>query len=172
MKPCRPFKKRIALSILEGQNDAAIQDHLAQCAACRAYAEEIRVICAEHAERATHLPEEDAPLRLHGKIRAALDAPRGRRNWFRPVAAGAVAVLTIGLYLHWRPSPKPMPGVATPSSPRQLSEPSYAAYRNHLSRSTEELEAALSRQDTGAGAGDQLLAVSSRASVLQSSTSP
>jgi hypothetical protein len=167
MKPCRPFKKRIALWAVEGQNDAAVEKHLAQCTACRAYADEIRVVCAEHANRAAQLPQHDAPLRLHGKIRAALDATGRRWSWIRPVAAGALAALVVSLYLHGRPSPKPIPVVTMPSPPRQLAEPSYAAYRYHLTRSAEELDAALSRQDTGSRGSDRLLAISSRASALQ-----
>jgi hypothetical protein len=167
MKPCRSFKKRIALSIVEGKNDPAIHEHLAQCSACRTYAEQLRLICAEHANRATNLPPDNAPMRLHGKIRAALDDTGRRWDWIRPVAAGGLAALVVGLYLHGRPSPKPIPVVTMPSPPRQLTELSYAAYRHHLSRSAEELEAELSRQDTGGGGGDELFAVSSRASALQ-----
>src|SRR5215207_6441559 len=100
MKPCRSFKKRIALSIVEGQTDAATQEHLAQCAACRTYAQEIGAVWAEHANRAAQLPQRDAPLRLQGKIRAALDATGPRWRWIRPIAAGALAVLAISLYLH------------------------------------------------------------------------
>src|SRR5688572_2610436 len=162
MKPCRQFKERIALSIAEAQTDAAIEKHLLRCPACRAYAEEMRVVCAEHTDRAFRLPSHDAPVRLRGKIRAALDGTGRRWGWIRPVAAGALAAVIVGWYLHWRSSPEPVPVVAAPVPQAELPDPSYALYRNHLSRSAEELEAALSRHDTAAPS-DELFAISSRA---------
>jgi hypothetical protein len=172
MKPCREFKQRIALSIVEGQNDDAMEEHLLRCTGCRTYAEEIRAVCGDHVHRAAHLPASEAPLRLHGKIRAALpDNPR-RWNWARSVAAGALAALTIALYLFWRPAPKPAPIAIMPPPQTQLTEPSYVAYRHRLSRSAEELEAALSREDIGATSPAELLTVSSRVGVLQGPTSP
>jgi hypothetical protein len=171
MQPCRKFKERIALSIVDGQNDGAIEDHLLHCAACRQYANELRAICADHAQRAANLPQNDAPAHLHGKIRASVAGDsRPCWRWARPVTAGALAALAIGLYLHWRPLPKPTPHAphtVTPSPSRQLAEPSYAAYRQSLTRSAEELEAALSRQETGPGSPNELLTVSSRRSSLQ-----
>jgi predicted anti-sigma-YlaC factor YlaD len=167
MKSCRHFRQRIALSMVEGLNDPAIQEHLTHCAACRAYAEEIRAVCADHTHRAAQLPQYDAPLRLHGRIRAELPGDRRRWSWVRPILAGALAALIIGLYLHWRPSPTPTPVVITPSPQPQLTEPSYAVYRNHLSRSAEELDAALSSYAPGATGTSELLTVSSRGAALQ-----
>jgi hypothetical protein len=166
MKPCRPFKKRIALSIVERQNDAEVEQHLAHCAACRAYAEEIHAVCADHTNRVADLPDHDAPVWLHGKVRAALDGSRRRWSWAHPVAAGALAALVMVLYLHRRPSPKPTAAVTVAVPRPQVLEPSYAAYRHHLSRSAEELEAALSRDDTGVGAAAEVFTVSTRAAAL------
>src|SRR5215208_1003812 len=123
MKSCPHFRQRIALSMVEGQNDAAIQEHVVECAACRVYAEEIRAVCADHTHRAAHLPQYDAPLRLHGRIRTGLPGDKRRWSWVRPILAGTLTVLIIGLYLHWRPSPRRAPVVATPSVPAQLTEP-------------------------------------------------
>lgn len=163
MKPCRQFKERIVLSIAEAKSDAALQAHLRECAACRAYAEEIRAVCGDHAQRASQLPEIDAPLRLHGRIKAALSKDERRWTWARPAAAGALATLVIILYLHWRPSPKENRVVTVPP-PREIkiTEPSYAAYRNRLSHSAEELEAALSRYDAPGQGDNQVLKASSR----------
>jgi len=166
MKPCCQFKERIALAIVARQTDVVLEEHLAQCAACRAYADEIHAIRTDHTERATHLPYESAPLRLHGKLRAALNSTGRRWTWIRPVAASAFAALAVGLYLHWRPLPKPIPMVAAPAPPRRVIEPSYAAYRNQLSRSADELDAALSRYDAGVGTASELFTVSTRALTL------
>jgi len=167
MKPCRQFKERIVLSIAEAKSDAALQEHLRECAVCRAYAEEIRAVCGDHAQRASQLPEIDAPLRLHGKIRAALVKDERRWPWARPIAAGALATLVIILYLNGRPSPKENRTV-TVSPPREIkiTEPSYAAYRHRLSHSAEELEAALSRYDAPGQGDNQVLKASSRSREL------
>ena len=163
MKPCCQFKERIVLSVVEGTNDATVVEHTSQCAACRAYAEEIRAVCTDHAQRASQLPEIDAPFRLHGKLRTALQEKGRSWSWIRPIAAGAVATLAFILCLHWRPSPK-VNRVVTVPPPREIkvTEPSYAAYRSHLSRSAEELEAALSRYDAPGQGDNQVLKASSR----------
>lgn len=163
MKPCCQYKERIVLSIAEAKSDPALQEHFLECAACRAYAEEIRAVCGEHAQRASQLPEIDAPLRLHGKLRAALRENDRRWTWVRPVAAGALATLVIILYLNGRPSPKENRVVTVPP-PREIkvTEPSYAAYRHRLSHSAEELEAALSRHDALGQGDNQVLKASSR----------
>lgn len=167
MKPCLQFKERIALSIAEGSDEAAVADHVRQCAACRAYAEKIRAICSDHTQRASQLPETDAPLRLHGRLRDALREKGRSWTWIRPIAAGALATLVVILYLHWRPAPKENRIVSVPP-PREIkpSEPSYAAYRSRLSRSAEELEAALSRYDPPGQGDDQVLKASSRSREL------
>ena len=167
MKPCRQFKERIVLSIAEAKSDADLQEHLRECAACRAYAEEIRAVCGDHAQRASQLPEIDAPLPLHGNLRVALRENDHRWTWARPIAAGALATLVIILYLSGRPSPKENRVVTVPP-PREIkiAEPSYAAYRSHLSRSAEEFEAALSRYDAPGQGDNQVLKASSRSREL------
>jgi hypothetical protein len=167
MKPCRQFKERIALSIAEGTDDATVVEHISHCAACHAYAQEIRAVCTRHAQRASELPEIDAPLRLNGKLRAALQDKGPSWTWIRPIAAGALATLVFVLYLYWRPAPKENRIVTVPP-PRDIkvTEPSYAAYRSRLSRSAEELEAALSRYDAPGQGDNQILKASSRSREL------
>jgi hypothetical protein len=167
MKPCRQFKERIALSIAEGTDDAAVVEHTSQCAACRAYRNEIQAVVTEHAKRAGQLPEIDAPLRLHGRLRTALQEKERSWTWIRPVAAGALATLAVILYLHWRPATQEN-RVATVPLPQEIkvTEPSYAAYRSRLSRSAEELEAALSRCDAPGPGDNQVLKASSRSREL------
>lgn len=161
MNPCRQFKQRIALSTVEGETDAALQQHLIECASCRTYAEEIRSVCVDHDRRASQLPKVDAPFRLRANLRAALGVER-RISWLLPTAAAAAAAFVVALYLHSRPAPS-HPAVVTKPPQHVVTnpEPSYAAYRNHLSRSTEELEGALSRFDAPAGASNEVLTVSS-----------
>jgi hypothetical protein len=167
MKPCRQFKERIALSIAEAKSDAALQEHLRECAACRAYAEEIRAVCGDHAQRASQLPEIDAPLRLHGKLRDALQEKGRSWTWIRPIATGALATLAFFLYLHWRPPPKENQVVTVPRRREiKVTEPSYAAYRHRLSHSADELEAALSRYDAPGQGDNQMLKASSRSREL------
>lgn len=168
MKPCCQFKERIVLSIADAKSDAALQKHLRECAACRAYAEEIRAVCGDHAQRASQLPEIDAPLRLHGNLRVALQEKGRSWTWIRPIAvAGALPALIFLLYLQWRLSPKENRIVTVPP-PREIkvTEPSYAAYRHRLSRSAEELEAALSRYDAPDQGDNQVLKASSRSREL------
>ena len=160
MKPCRAFKKPIALAIVSGEDDPRLTEHLADCAACRLYAEEMRAISAEHIERANQLPNAEAPSRLRTALANAV-RERQQRPLILPwrwitVSAAVVALAILG-YLH-SSSSKTAPKTTTVSGSPEIEmasapvrEPSYAAYHRRLSRSPEELELALSRYEPIAG---------------------
>ncbi|HMJ67124.1 MAG TPA: hypothetical protein VK615_17400 [Candidatus Binatia bacterium] len=160
MKPCRAFKKRIALAIVGGDNDPGLTEHLADCAACRVYADEMRAISAEHIERANQLPKAEAPLRLRTGFANTLRERQQRPltlHWRWITAGAAATALAILVYLHSSPS-KTAPKTTTVSKSPEIEtaaaairEPSYAAYHRRLSRSPEELEVALSRYEPIAG---------------------
>jgi hypothetical protein len=160
MKPCRTFRKRIVLAIVGGDDDPGLTKHLADCAACRAYADEIRAMSSEHIQRANQVPNAEAPGRLRTGLANTL---RERRQgpfilpWRWITAGGAAAALVILVYLHSWPS-KTAPKTTTVSKSPEIEragapirEPSYAAYHRRLSRSPEELEVALSRYEPIAG---------------------
>jgi len=152
MKPCRAFKKRIALAIVGGDDDPALTKHLADCAACRLYADEMRAISAEHTQRANQLPNTEAPLRLRTALAYAVREQRPLTLPWQWITAGAaVAALAILVYLHSSPS-RTAPKTATVAEAERIEtatgairEPSYAAYHRRLTRSLEELDLALSQ---------------------------
>lgn len=107
--------------LLERQELAQVERHLAECAGCR---EELRGLKALLAEAAA-LPEElDPPRELWPGIEARL-APRARvlsfaplRRWAflaPPLAAAAAALLVIGL--GWRPWPSASPSPGPSQAP-------------------------------------------------------
>jgi anti-sigma factor RsiW len=170
MKPCRAFKKPIALAAIEGTHDAVLAEHLARCEACRSYAAEMNAIAREHTERANRLTEEEMPFR----VRAALAGALSRRNsrslfdyWPWVAAGAATAVVILLLNLH-RSAPQTGTTVVSKPPPVETAnhEPSYAAYHRHLVRSPEDLELALSRYDSPSSDPGQPLKLSSQVSEL------
>ncbi len=172
MKPCRAFKKRIALAAIDSSDDPVLAEHLARCEACRSYAAEMGTIAREHTQRAGELPEAAMPFRARTALANALSR-RNQRSlvdywpWVAAGAAAAVAILLV--YLHW-PAPKGVPDVTVvPKAPQveiTVREPSYAMYHSHLARSAEDLELALSRYDSPANNPGQPLKLSSQVSEL------
>jgi anti-sigma factor RsiW len=80
---------------VDGSLDAAVcpemEAHLAECAACRAQAEEERALRA----RLRALPPVEPSPELEARVRRSLRA-RPRVSWLLPVAAGIVALLAWG----------------------------------------------------------------------------
>jgi len=169
MKPCRQYKKQIALAIVDDEVDR----HVSECAACAVYAKEVERIYGEHRERAEALPEIEAPARLHGRVRDSITRHEGEaccgievraslRRLLQGLGVAATAAIILVVVLQLAPrKPVPAPAiveVAKPEAPA-ISEPTFAAYHNRLSRSVEELEASL--KEHGALNGGEVLKVSS-----------
>jgi anti-sigma factor RsiW len=170
MKPCRAFKKTIALAAIDGHRDPVLADHLAHCEACRTYAAEMDAIARQHSERANQLPGAEMPFRVRAALATALTRTNQRsllRYWPWVAAGAATAAIIVLLNLHWF-APKTTPKIA--SRPPQVetapSEPSYALYHRHLVRSPEDLELALSRYDSPPSDPGQPLRLSSHVSEL------
>ena len=177
MKPCREYKERVALAVLNREPGSELRQHLENCAACRAYAEEMERVCGEHSQRATALPEIEAPRRLNARVRDEIIRREGglccgieigaslrRLLQGMGIAAAAAIILLMLMQLSAR-KPTSSPAIAEATTPgvgetTRLAEPTFAAYHHRLARSVEELEASL--RDHGAAASDgEVLKVSS-----------
>lgn len=181
MRPCRKYKESLALSLVEGGLTGELKQHISECTECAAYAEELKRVCSDHRERATELPEVEAPMRLRARVRDAIvrgeyDSCCGfeiRASRWLIQSAGIAAAAAIVVALVLRPSSNESqitPTVAKAPSPglseeARLSEPTLAAYHRRLARSVEELEASL--KEHGAVTGGELLKVSSVSEHLQ-----
>jgi anti-sigma factor RsiW len=176
MKPCREYKERIALAVLEGERRSELSQHLENCATCRAYAEEMERVCGEHSQRAAALPEIEAPRRLNAHVRDAITPSEGslccgieigvslRRLLQGMGIAAAAAIIVVMLMRRSSSEPTSSPAIteaATPgvSETTRLAEPTFAAYHRRLARSVEELEASL--RDHVPVSGGEVLKVSS-----------
>jgi hypothetical protein len=182
MRPCRKYKERIALSLIEGELSGELRQHVSECAECAAYAEELKRVCSAHRGRAAELSEVEAPMRLRARVRDAIvrrDYDSCCRFEVRPflrrllqVAGGAAAAaIIVALIVRFSSSePKtepvmgeaPKPGITEEAG---LNGPTLAAYRSHLTRSVEELEASLREHD--AITAGEVLKVSSATDDLQ-----
>jgi hypothetical protein len=181
MRPCRKYKEPIALSLVEGALGDDLKQHISECAECAGYAEELKRVCSEHRERATQLPEVEAPMRLRARVRDAIvrgeyDSCCGfeigvslrRLLQGAGVAATATVVALVVRFSSGEPpitptvTEVPAPGL---SEEARLNEPTLAAYHRRLARSVEELEASL--KEHGAVTGGELLKVSSLSEHLQ-----
>jgi hypothetical protein len=159
MKPCRKYKEQIAVAIVAGDLNGDLRRHVENCAACQAYAEETRKICAEHSRRATALPEAEVPVRLHGRVRSAIaghetmpccgmEIRASLRRLLQSLGIAATAAIVIAIWIQRTPPPTDLrPRTAEVktrgSEITKLSEPTFAAYHHRLARSVEELEASL-----------------------------
>jgi hypothetical protein len=173
MKPCGEYKERIALAIVEDRLTEELQKHVSRCAVCRAYAEEVREICGEHANRAEALPEIEAPRRMRARVREAifedtsdwLGLPvRALRRLLQGFGIAAAATIIIAVWMHRSPPSTVLPPntteiTKTEGALTKLREPTLATYHNRLARSVEELEASL--QAAPMVNGGELLKVSS-----------
>src|SRR6266508_4387953 len=59
MKPCRKWKKRIALFEADGSNRttlAELTSHLNECPGCAEYHRRLQTICSEYRESASEIP--------------------------------------------------------------------------------------------------------------------
>jgi predicted anti-sigma-YlaC factor YlaD len=172
MKPCRAFKKQIALAAVGSDHDPVLAEHLADCEACRTYAAEIGAIAHEHMQRANQLAEAEMPFRTRSALAKALSRRNERSlvDYWPWVAAGtAVTVAIVLSYLQWS-APRTARNVTVVSKSPQVEitvkEPSYAVYHSHLARSSEDLELALSRYDSPPANPGQPLKLSSQLSEL------
>jgi predicted anti-sigma-YlaC factor YlaD len=173
MKPCREYKERIALAVLEDEPE--LRQHLQNCVACRAYAEEMERVCSEHSQRAAALPDIEAPRRLNARVREAITRSEGslccigiraslRRLLQGMGIAAAAAIIVVTLMQLSSREPTSSPAMAEATTPRvseetRLAEPTFAAYHHRLARSVEELEASLG--DHGVASDWEVLKASS-----------
>lgn len=174
MRPCREYRERIALAVVDGDLGEDLKRHTQNCPACAAYAEELKRLCEEHQNRARSLPEPDAPPCLHARLAEAI---RGRdvccgvevraslRRLLQGLGLAATAVIigVVAVNLAGRRPPSPLV-VTEVTTPEMRPEPTFAAYHNRLARSVEEFEASL--RDHGAVGGGDVLKVSSAAENL------
>jgi predicted anti-sigma-YlaC factor YlaD len=176
MKLCRKYKEQIALAVLEGERSSELSQHLENCAACRAYAEEIERVCGEHSQRAAALPEIEAPRRLNARVRDEITRSEGslccgieigvslRRLLQAMGIAAAAAIIVVTLMQLSSREPTSSPAIAEATTPgvsetTTLAEPTFAAYHHRLARSVEELEATL--RDYGVASDGEVLKASS-----------
>jgi len=176
MKPCREYKERIALAVLEGERRSELRQHLQNCVACRAYAEEMERVCSEHSQRAAALPEIEAPRRLNARVRDAITRSEGslccgieiraslRRLLQAMGIAAAAAIIVVMLMQRSSREPTSSPPMAEATTPgvsetTRLAEPTFAAYHHRLARSVEELEASL--KEYGVASDGEVLKASS-----------
>jgi hypothetical protein len=168
MRPCRKYKEPIALSLVEGALGDDLKQHISECAECAGYAEELKRVCSEHRERATQLPEVEAPMRLRACCGFEIGVSLRRLLQGAGVAATATVVALVVRFSSGEPpitptvTEVPAPGL---SEEARLNEPTLAAYHRRLARSVEELEASL--KEHGAVTGGELLKVSSLSEHLQ-----
>src|SRR5688572_9159460 len=120
MNPCQKYKERIALALVEGEPGRELKQHISTCAACAAYAEELKRVCSEHRQRATELPELEAPLRLNARVRDAITQGGSccgleisLRRLLQGAGIAAAAAVVIALLMRLAPSePTSTPAVA------------------------------------------------------------
>jgi len=182
MKPCQKYRERVAFSLVEGELGSELRQHIAECAECAAYADELRRVCSAHRERAAELPEAEAPMRLNARLKDAITrADEGSccgieigaslRRLLQGAGAAAAAAIIVAFVVRFSSGePKTAPAVAEVPKPdlregARLSGPTLAAYRRRLTRSVEELEASLREHDV-VTAGE-VLKVSSATDNLQ-----
>ena len=165
MKPCQKYKERIALAIMDDQVDR----HVSECAACAAYAKEVKRIYGEHRARAEALLEIEAPERLHARVRdsitlhecvACCGIDASLRRLLQGLGVAATAVIILALVLNRAPhDAEPASAAVAVTKPDLIGEPTFAAYHNRLSRSVEEFEASL--KDHGSLNASEVLKISS-----------
>lgn len=131
MKPCRSYRKRLAVwasGEVEPSEAAALRGHCAQCPACAAYIRELSLVCAEHraAERAVPGAEfADSEVRFHQEWRARILAGqepddvrrplaepfwRSPRAWRWALVGGAAVLLGTATWIGWRGGQDGPPG--------------------------------------------------------------
>jgi anti-sigma factor RsiW len=176
MKPCREYKERIALGVLEGERRGELREHLQNCVACRAYAEEMERVCGEHSQRAAALSEIEAPRRMNGRVRDAITQsenslccgieirPSLRRLLQGMGIAAAAAIIAVMLMQGFSRKPTKAPAMVEATTPHasettRSAEPTFAAYHHRLARSVEELEASF--RDHGVASDGEMLKASS-----------
>jgi hypothetical protein len=91
---CQEYELRLA----DGEFGAAVEDHLLECAECRALAKELR----ENAVALAAMREEALPI-LRPQVR------RRSRIWIPAAAAAALVLLALGLPRHRDRTPAPQP---------------------------------------------------------------
>ena len=176
MKPCRKYKKEIALAALEGEPGPELRQHLRDCEACRGYAEEVERVCGEHNQRAADFSEAEAPTRLNARVRDAItreeaglccgvESRASLRRLLRGIGVAAAAAIIVVMIMRLSSrEPTSSPALAEAAAPgvretTRLDEPTLAAYHQRLARSVEELEASL--RDYGPVGDGEVLKVSS-----------
>jgi hypothetical protein len=108
---CREFELRLA----EGEFGAAVEDHLLECAECRALAVELR----ENAIALAAMREEELPWGTGDPAGSRLSGgSRGVRVWIPAAVAAALVLLALGLPRHrWESPPPPAHSVAASPTP-------------------------------------------------------
>jgi Putative zinc-finger len=168
MNPCARNRKLIAwlaLDALAAREASDLRAHLATCAGCRQYLEEMSHVTATLAAAET-TPQIHASEAFHRRVTDALRAEESRPAWEALVkllqgtllnwrvalpVAGALAVVIMVLSVPSRhpgaPLPAPAP-VQVASAPNLKSElaPTIANYQIVANRSLEELDDLLTRQ--------------------------
>jgi hypothetical protein len=164
MKPCRNFRKSIALlaaDALAHGEASAIRQHLAQCPACREYFRAMQAVCADHRQAGlsfteSHpLPEPHLLLRVSeqlvpGEKPSASIRPTHPAWFWLPRLAWPLAIFAIAA-IFWRqidpkkatePNPTPLPTIAA-----EHNDPTstHMAYRLALNHSFEQLDRALAK---------------------------
>ena len=172
MNPCSRYKKQIALlaaKSLSGKEATQVRDHLHQCERCRAYWNDLSLLCEDHFDLAATLPTVEANERFHqrwaGRITenervlgnlpstvASLLRAFAQSRW-QTVFAFSVALTIAALLAFLASRPKAESPVVHLSSPpvspvvtkKAVPQPTLMAYRMAASRSFEELDALLAK---------------------------
>ena len=145
----------------------AIEQHLAECAACRESVDAVRRVVA--AASAMEVPEPDGSFeaRLWRGVRAELEprpAPAGWREWFsmrRLAAATAVATVVLAAFLAGRfwPRPAETPAPVAAVTPQVKERILLVAVGDHLDRA-QSILLEISNAEPAAGAGSKNVDIS------------
>jgi len=113
------------LRLAEGELGAAVEDHLLECAECRALGEELR----ENAIALAAMREEELPCGARNLSRGRLQGGSlGARRWTPVAVAAALVLLALVLPRHRREvPPPPVPVVAVVPTPTLVPAPPVAA---------------------------------------------
>jgi anti-sigma factor RsiW len=128
MNPCSKHKKAVTLfaaGALDADESQPVKAHLATCAGCRAYAEELRQLCQRVGEPIARIAQADLPVRFHERLAAQISrAPRATppesaraavRAWFtfpRLAFTAGIAVTLVTIFLVSRSRAGKPPSIA------------------------------------------------------------
>ncbi|RPH34721.1 hypothetical protein EHM92_07545 [bacterium] len=101
MNACSARKKDLALLAAQALESAAaepLRRHLAECAPCRRYWQEMSLLCREHASVLEEIPQLPASMAFHEKLLRRIRT-QGRAAWRRPGPSW------FDFFRGWRPAP-------------------------------------------------------------------